>query len=288
MATLEHKRRVRLPEDFFLDQASMTRRPWPRWPLLACGWLAFTGLCFAITTDRVPLGQWLASALEPTAEAKPPGTPPPPAPPAVTPLPGPTTPRAETRPEEPVEAPRLAPGTGDSTEDPPSPDLAALTQPPESDQAGRDPAPARPLPAPAEADDSEPPPRAEVPSPPPVEASRPAPATQSSVGASCEAAIANYQEEIRIGGASAPPDLSRAQFAAVLENGRYFAHCGAPDSMSVEICAAVRNGRAVGVTVRTAPGSAAVQSCVARAVRGLGFPSHPRMDVTRTRFAPTH
>lgn len=55
--------------------------------------------------------------------------------------------------------------------------------------------------------------------------------------------------------------------------------------MSVEICVAVRQGRVLGVTVGTDPGSSSIQSCVARAVRGLSFPSHPRMDVTRTRFA---
>jgi hypothetical protein len=54
--------------------------------------------------------------------------------------------------------------------------------------------------------------------------------------------------------------------------------------MSVSICAAVQSGRVVGVTVSTSPGSERVRACVARAVRGLTFPSSPRLDVARTRF----
>ena len=59
----------------------------------------------------------------------------------------------------------------------------------------------------------------------------------------------------------------------------------APDVADrVDICAAVQRGRAVGVTVVTRPANGRVQSCVARAVRGLRFPSHPKLDVARTRF----
>jgi hypothetical protein len=54
--------------------------------------------------------------------------------------------------------------------------------------------------------------------------------------------------------------------------------------MRIQICAAVQNGVAIGVTVTTTPGNASVASCVATAVRGLSFPSHPRMDVTHTTF----
>ena len=55
--------------------------------------------------------------------------------------------------------------------------------------------------------------------------------------------------------------------------------------MGVNICAAVQNGRAVGVTVTTTPSNPGIASCVAAQVRGLGFPAHPRMDVARTTFA---
>jgi hypothetical protein len=54
--------------------------------------------------------------------------------------------------------------------------------------------------------------------------------------------------------------------------------------MGINICAAVQNGRAVGVTVTTRPPDRRVQSCIAAGVRGLSFPAHPKLDVTRTSF----
>ena len=103
---------------------------------------------------------------------------------------------------------------------------------------------------------------------------------------SCEAAQAAYVEEYKIGkGNNVPADLTANQYGAVLNNGRYFAHCGVPSSMAVSICAAVQNGRAVGVSVSTNPRNPGIASCITRAVRGLPFPSHPRLDVTRTTFA---
>ncbi len=109
-------------------------------------------------------------------------------------------------------------------------------------------------------------------------------ASQSSVGLSCEAAAAQSSREIAPGTVRAP-DISRQAFAAVLDSGSYFSHCGVPSSMSVSLCVAVQDGRAVGVTVRTAPGSASVQACIGRAVRGLSFPRHPDLDVVRTHFS---
>ena len=103
---------------------------------------------------------------------------------------------------------------------------------------------------------------------------------------SCEAAIASYKEEWRIGEGKGPPDLTAAHYGAVLNSGAYFSHCGVPASMGVKICAAVQNGQAVGVTVTTSTRSSKVRRCIAGAVRGLAFPSHPRMDVTTTVFKP--
>ncbi len=105
-----------------------------------------------------------------------------------------------------------------------------------------------------------------------------------SAGTSCEAAIAAYREKISMGAGNGPADLTAGQYGAVLNNGRYLNSCGVPDHMEVKVCAAVHNGRALGVTVRTRPGNTRVQRCVARAVRRLSFPSHPRMDVARTVF----
>jgi hypothetical protein len=103
-------------------------------------------------------------------------------------------------------------------------------------------------------------------------------------GMSCEAARNAYVEEMSMGGPKGQADLTAGQYGSVLNRGSYFGHCGVPDSMSLNICAAVQNGRAVGVTVTTKPPDRRVQSCVAAGVRGLSFPSHPKLDVSTTQF----
>jgi hypothetical protein len=101
-------------------------------------------------------------------------------------------------------------------------------------------------------------------------------------GMSCEAARAKYIEDYD---KASPPDLSAGAYGAVLNKGTYLNSCGVPSSMSVNICAAVQNGHAVGVTVTTNPPNKGISSCIANAVRGLSFPSHPRLDVTNTSFS---
>ncbi|MFT3770651.1 MAG: hypothetical protein QM820_34940 [Minicystis sp.] len=101
-------------------------------------------------------------------------------------------------------------------------------------------------------------------------------------GLSCEGARARYIEDFD---KAAPPDLTAGAYGAVLNKGTYLNGCGVPSSMSVTICAAVQNGRAVGVTVTTTPSNKGIASCISGAVRGLSFPSHPRLDVTTTTFA---
>ena len=102
-------------------------------------------------------------------------------------------------------------------------------------------------------------------------------------GMSCEAARNAYTEQMTMG-AKGQADITAGQYGNVLNRGSYFAHCGVPDSMKLNICAAVQNGRAVGVTVTTSPRDNRVASCVAGGVRRLSFPSHPKLDVTRTSF----
>jgi hypothetical protein len=106
-----------------------------------------------------------------------------------------------------------------------------------------------------------------------------------SSGQSCEAAMDSYNEEKSMGEQQGQADLTEGQYGRVLNGGGYFSHCGVPLSMTVNICAAVQNGRAVGVTVSTQPNDPKKAACITSAVRGLNFPSHPKLDVTRTRFA---
>jgi hypothetical protein len=107
---------------------------------------------------------------------------------------------------------------------------------------------------------------------------------QVSSGQSCEAAMDSYNE-MKVMGEQGQADLTAGQYGRILNGGSYFSHCGVPFSMTVNICAAVQNGRAVGVTVSTQPSDSKKAGCIASAVRSLSFPSHPKLDVTRTRFA---
>lgn len=103
-------------------------------------------------------------------------------------------------------------------------------------------------------------------------------------GQSCEAAQASYVEEMSVGGPRGQADITGGQYAAILNRGSYFAHCNVPDSAKISICAAVQNGRAVGVTVVVTPRNPGASACIAAGVRGLGFPSNPKLDVTHTSF----
>lgn len=105
-------------------------------------------------------------------------------------------------------------------------------------------------------------------------------------GLSCEGAQSKYVEEMKMGEKGAP-DLTQGQFASVLNNGTYLNGCGVPDSTVVNICAAVQNGRAVGVTVSMQPPNPSAQSCVASKIRGISFPSNPKLDIARTTFKLT-
>ncbi len=102
-------------------------------------------------------------------------------------------------------------------------------------------------------------------------------------GMSCAAAQAAYVEEIKMTG-SGQADITRGQYAGIMNNGSYFAHCGVPSNVAVSICAAVQNGRAVGVTVTTSPKHPSA-SCISAAVRRKKFPAHPKLDVVRVSFA---
>ncbi len=103
-------------------------------------------------------------------------------------------------------------------------------------------------------------------------------------GMSCEAAQAAYVQEMKIG-EKGQADLSVGQLGAVLNTGSYLNACGVPSSTSVNVCAAIQNGRAVGVTVRTTPSSGGLNGCIAGQIRRLSFPSNPKLDITRTSFA---
>jgi hypothetical protein len=108
----------------------------------------------------------------------------------------------------------------------------------------------------------------------------PAPPPHTGGGKSCEQAVDEYVA----GGSSKGESTSVGTYGAILNRGTYFKHCSVPDSTKIEICAAVLDGRAVGVTVRTNPADPTPADCIAKAVVALSFPKNSRMDVTKTSF----
>jgi hypothetical protein len=102
------------------------------------------------------------------------------------------------------------------------------------------------------------------------------------LGGGCEAVREAYVEEVSRGG---PPDLTAGAFGAVLNKGSYLNACQTPSNMTVQICAAILDGHATGVTVKTTPGDEPVATCIATAVQGMAFPASPKLDVTTTVFA---
>lgn len=104
-------------------------------------------------------------------------------------------------------------------------------------------------------------------------------------GMSCEAAQNAYVEEMKIG-QRGQADITAGQYGAILNSGHYLNACGVPESMGVNICAAIQNGHAVGVTVTTNPPNGGIAGCIRGQISRINFPSHPKLDVTRTSFAP--
>ena len=74
------------------------------------------------------------------------------------------------------------------------------------------------------------------------------------------------------------------QLGSIFGRGLYMAHCTVPLSTDIAICAAIREGRVTGVTVRTIPNDPQMTECIAAAVLELTFEPNPELVVTRTRF----
>jgi hypothetical protein len=105
----------------------------------------------------------------------------------------------------------------------------------------------------------------------------------SSDGPTCEQAIDQNNDELGMG-KKGQADLTSDEIAAVLNQGGYLNECEVPSDAEVSVCAAIKEGRAVGVTVALRPSNPDAERCVAGRVRALGYPSHPKLDVARTTF----
>ena len=103
-------------------------------------------------------------------------------------------------------------------------------------------------------------------------------------GMSYEGAIASNVQEVTMGGAKTGPDLTDSQLATPLKQASFVSGCGAPSDMTVTVKVAIKNGRAVGVSVYPNPADARVASCIDHAIRGLSWPSNPKMDSLTTTY----
>jgi eukaryotic-like serine/threonine-protein kinase len=102
-------------------------------------------------------------------------------------------------------------------------------------------------------------------------------------GMSYEAALNSNNEQITIGGNSGP-DLTNAQLSGPLKNGAFLAACGTPESTKVTVRAAIKMGRAVGVSVYTTPPNPQLSRCIDGHVRGISWPANPKMDFVTTTY----
>jgi hypothetical protein len=107
-------------------------------------------------------------------------------------------------------------------------------------------------------------------------------------GRTCEAVRDEEAEKARTRGVDLeePPDDHTEQIRAVLDAGDYLNGCDVPEAAGIELCAAILDGEARGVTVTMHPGTRADADCVADAVRRLEFPSHELVFIARTAFEP--
>ncbi len=111
---------------------------------------------------------------------------------------------------------------------------------------------------------------------------------ESGDGMSCEEVIDAERRRAERGEVSGeePPPEHGDEIKAMLNTGAFLSPCNVHESASVEVCAAIIDGHAEGVTVALAPGSTDQAACVANAIRRMSFPAHPLVAVARTTFAP--
>jgi len=103
----------------------------------------------------------------------------------------------------------------------------------------------------------------------------------------CEGAIRSYREAVLAGDAGPPRPIRENGYADTLQNGIYLRECEVADEVMVDVCAAIRGGRVVGVTVQTSPHRPLVARCLAKAVRSLEVDEPSvELDVSHAHFDP--
>ena len=80
------------------------------------------------------------------------------------------------------------------------------------------------------------------------------------------------------------PELTDAQLSAPMASGEMMSECGVPETMKVVVKVAVRDGRALGVTVATSPENPDVAICVDKAVRAMPWPASAKRFTFTTAY----
>jgi hypothetical protein len=102
-----------------------------------------------------------------------------------------------------------------------------------------------------------------------------------STGTSFEDALNEPEDMAAV---ASEPDLTDGELAAPMRNPSFLGDCNAPDSMKLRVMVAVRDGSAMGVTVRTDPDDATVAECVDKAVRTLTWKATKRRESLTTAY----
>lgn len=106
-----------------------------------------------------------------------------------------------------------------------------------------------------------------------------------STGKSCEKAIDENPQSLDMGKkGEKKPDLTDAQLGAPMKTSAFFSHCGLRDNENAEICVAVKEGKALGVSVGVAPSNRKTAACIDRAARKLHWPASDKLDVVHQKF----
>jgi hypothetical protein len=102
-----------------------------------------------------------------------------------------------------------------------------------------------------------------------------------STGTSYEQALAIPED---ISAALGEHELTDVELSLPMRSPTFLTDCGVQDSLKVMVQVVVRDGAAVGVTVRTVPDDVKLAECIDRAVRALAWAASKRRDSLTTRY----
>jgi hypothetical protein len=105
-----------------------------------------------------------------------------------------------------------------------------------------------------------------------------------STGKSCEKAQDENPQTLDMSGKGGSPDLTNDQLGAPFKNAAFLSTCGLTDSADADLCVAVKNGKALGVTINVTPKNNKVAACIDRATRKIAFPASPKLDVVKEHY----